>query len=116
MPGAVVGGHELEQFAVAPNQEMGRDFGASNQLEVGVGVPVQLVGEQALDLVTTIVAGGQADGMNQGQVDRGAWRARAKVGRVDAAGLGAPAIWPGVVRHWCAHSASTSGSKRSPST
>jgi hypothetical protein len=72
--------HELHQFAVASNEEMGGHRQASNLLEVGVGIPIELVGEQLFDLGATELARRQADGVDDDQVDQGAIWPRAKVG------------------------------------
>ncbi len=53
-------------------------------LEIGMRLPVELVGEQPLDLVAAVVAGRQADGMQHDQVDARACRARPEVGRGQA--------------------------------
>jgi len=79
MPGAVMHRYELEQFTVTTNHEVRRDFGSPDLLEVGVGIPVELVGEQALDFVSAIDAWGQADRVDDGQVDGDVTRTRPEV-------------------------------------
>lgn len=70
-----------------------------------MGVPVQLVGEERLHLLATVLAGRQADGMDHQQIDAGAWGSGAEVGRIQSLGGCIPTLVPkaggfsGVVRH-----------------
>lgn len=53
---------------------MSRDFQAAQRLEIGVGIPVELIGEQLLDLIAPIATGRQADRMQYDQIDvRAVW-------------------------------------------
>src|SRR5690606_3543799 len=94
MPGAIERRDELQQFAVAADHEMSGYLGTSDGFEVRMGVPVQPVGDEPFDLVTTVLAGRQADRVDDGQVDPGLGRARAEVWRGDAPGLRMPALCP----------------------
>lgn len=80
VPGAVCAGDKLHHFARAKDQEVRRDFQSADGLKVGVGVPVQRVGEKLLDLRAAVLAGRQADRVHDDEVDVGAGRAGAEVG------------------------------------
>ena len=80
VPSAVVATDKLPQAAVTADEKVGRDLQAPDGLEVRVGVPVELVAKQLPDFGATIDAGRQANGMQHQQVNRGLWRAGAKVG------------------------------------
>ena len=71
---------KLHQLAVAPNEEMGGYRQTPNLLEVGVRVPIKLVGKQLFDFRATKLAWWQTDGVDDDQVDPGAFWPRAKVG------------------------------------
>ena len=71
MPGTVVTTDELPDFALSLNEEMGRDFEATNALEVRVCVPIQLVGEQLMHSLRAVFTRWQADGVNHDQIDLG---------------------------------------------
>ncbi len=53
---------------------MRRHFGSADFVEIGMAVPVELVGEQLLDFGTTEFTGWQADAMQDNQVDLSASR------------------------------------------
>lgn len=109
VPGARVQGDELHQLAIAPNKKMRRHRQTANLLEVGVGVPVELVGKQLFDLWAAVLTRWQADGVDDDQVDQGAVRSWAKVGRGADPGTGqpaagvAPALGLGIVVTLCRH-------------
>ena len=85
MPGARLHGGELPEFARAADVEVGRHLQAAYLAEPGVDVPVQRIGEQALHFVAAVLAGRQADGVDDDEVDHHARRTRANVGRGAAA-------------------------------
>ena len=68
MPGACITADKLPEFACAADKKMRRYLRAANALKIGVSVPIQLVGEQALNVVVAVPAGRQADGVNHDQV------------------------------------------------
>src|SRR5450830_1698582 len=94
MPGPLIAIDELPQFAIASDVEVRRHFQAADLTEVGVGIPVQLVGEQSLDFVTAILTRRQADRVQHDQVDAGVLGTRAEVGRGQSPGGRVPATLP----------------------
>ena len=80
VPCPVIATHKLPQRASAGNKEMRRNLQAANALEVGMRLPVELIGKEALDIAVAKLAGRQADGVDDDQVDQRAFRARAEVG------------------------------------
>lgn len=64
MPSAVITTDELANFALASDKKMGRYFDCANGLEVGMGIPVKLVGKKCLYLIASIHPGGQANGVH----------------------------------------------------
>jgi len=80
VPGSVVGADKLPQAAVSADIKVRGYLQAPDLREVGVGIPIQLVGEQRLHLLAAVLAGGQADGVNDEQIDAGICRPEAKVG------------------------------------
>lgn len=64
MPGSVIAADKLPQGAIAPNVEVRRHLQPPDLPKVRVGVPVQLIGEQGLDLVAAVLTGRQADGVH----------------------------------------------------
>jgi hypothetical protein len=79
VPGAVVAADKLPKRAVASDQEVRRHLQAANALKVRVGIPVELVGEEAKHRVAAILAGRQADGVDHDQVDASCRRAWPKI-------------------------------------
>jgi hypothetical protein len=69
MPGAPIAVDELQQAAVAPDQEMRRDTQAAQRFEVRMGPWVQPAQEQVVDVGTAVLAGWQADRVQDHQVD-----------------------------------------------
>lgn len=94
VPGAVIAAHKLPQRAITANVEVRRDFQSANALIVGVCIPIELVGEQALNRIATVLAWGQADGVDHDQVDAGAPWTWPEVGRRQFLGLRVPALLP----------------------
>jgi hypothetical protein len=80
MPGAVVATDELLEFAMAPDKKVGRHLHPLDAFEVGVPVPVELVGEQALHIVTTILTRGKTDAMQNDQINHCAFCTRTVIG------------------------------------
>jgi hypothetical protein len=64
MPRALFATDKLHQAAVASNYKMRRNLHIANLCEVGVGIPVKLVGKKRFYLVATIDAGRQTDGVD----------------------------------------------------
>lgn len=98
MPGATIERYELHELAVAANQQMRRDFNATNLIEIGMTVPVQRFREQLLDFRTAEFAGRQADAVQNQQLGRSAFRPLVLIGAVtlpcwlDKSGLGIDAV------------------------
>jgi hypothetical protein len=61
MPGAVIATHKLPEFTPALNEKVRRDLQAFDLLEVGMGIPVQLVGKQLLHRIPAKLTRRQAD-------------------------------------------------------
>lgn len=59
-----------------------------------MGLPVELVGEQRLHFLAAVMAGRQADGVDDEQIDAGAWGPGAKVGRIQPLSASVPAVVP----------------------
>ncbi len=76
-PGICV--YELNQLAIPTNKKVGRDFHAPDALEVGMGRPVQLIGEELLDFGSSVSPGWQADRMHNDQVNASVMGTRAEV-------------------------------------
>jgi len=72
--------HELYELSIAPDKQMGRDFEASDLVEVLMTVPVQRVGKQLFDFRTTELARRQADAVQDNEISVHASRARILVG------------------------------------
>ena len=94
MPGAMVAADKLPKQAAALDIKVGRYLQAPNALKVGVCVPVELVGEEPLHRVATVLAWRQADGVDHNQVNEGPSRAQSEVGGSQAPGLWVPALMP----------------------
>jgi len=99
MPCTVVAADELPDFALPLNEEMRRHLETANALEVRVCTPIQLVGEQLLDVLGAILARWQADGMKHDQINLGLRWAGAKVGRCTFFYGLAPAVLPMIEVH-----------------
>ena len=80
VPGPVVGAHKLPQATVSPNVEVRGHLQAPDLREIGVGIPVELVGEQCLHLLAAVLARRQTDGVNDKQINAGVCRSGSKVG------------------------------------
>jgi hypothetical protein len=94
MPRSVVAADKLPNCASALNEKVRRNFKAPNALKVGVCVPIELVGEQLLDLTTAIHTRWQADGMNHDQINHCLGGACTKVGRLAGLSALAPSVLP----------------------
>lgn len=81
MPRPVVARDELDQLAVAPDEEMRRDLQGADSGEVGMARRVQPVGEEVKDVVAAELARRQADGMDHDQPGRFAGRPGIEVRR-----------------------------------
>jgi hypothetical protein len=70
VPGTSGAGNELDQFAIAPDQEVRRNSQAMYLAKVGMGRRVELVGEQGDNSSSTELAWWQADGVDDDQAHR----------------------------------------------
>src|SRR5690606_666691 len=68
MPGAPAEGDVLDELAVASDDEMRRDFEPAQALKIRMGVMIEGVGEQLVDVRTAELGGRQTDAMNDKQV------------------------------------------------
>ena len=75
MPCALLKRHELDEFAVAPYQQVRRHFEPANLVEKGVGIPVEAVGEQGFYFRTAKSARRKTDAMQHDQLRRRSIRA-----------------------------------------
>lgn len=71
VPRALITTDKLPKFPLALDVKVGRHLHAQNGLEVGVFVPVKLVGKQALDLITAVLSWWQADRVQHDQIRLG---------------------------------------------
>src|ERR1019366_8136402 len=92
MPGPLVARDELEQRTVATHEGMRRDPEGANRLEIWVRAPVEPIGEEPLDRVAAVFARGQADRMDDDEVDHRSGRPRSEVWRRDPHGLAQPTV------------------------
>ena len=68
MPGTVITADKLPELATAANIEM-RGYGETpDALEIGVCLPVQLVGEQLLHFIAAVLTWRQTDRMQHDQI------------------------------------------------
>lgn len=94
MPGAIVTADELQQLPSATNEKMGGNLQTADLLEVGVGIPIQGIGEQGLHLGATILTRWQADRVQHHQVDVRSLRTRAEIRRIQTPGEAIPTLVP----------------------
>ena len=80
MPGPVVTADKLPEFAFPLDEEVGRHLQSLDLLEVGVRIPVEPVGEQALHRITAKLARRQADGVQHHQIHQAVRRTRPEIG------------------------------------
>ncbi len=69
MPGAVVTADKLPKCASAADEKVRRNLKSLDALEVGMRVPVELVGEQALHIAVAEFPRRQADRVNHDQIN-----------------------------------------------
>ena len=69
MPGSVITADELPKLAPAADEKVRRNLHAANALKVSMRVPIQLVGEQTLNVVSAVLAWRQANGVDHDQID-----------------------------------------------
>ena len=69
MPGTPAAGNELDDVAVAANEEVCRDPDVPDGLEVGMGIPVQCAGEQRCHRIAYEVTRRKTDVVNDDQAD-----------------------------------------------
>ena len=70
VPGSCIATDKLPDFTPPLDIKMGRYLQTFNRFEVRMGIPVQCVGKQLLNLGTTINAWWQADRMQDDQIDQ----------------------------------------------
>ncbi len=80
MPSTILATNELPQVTIAPDVKVRRHLHAFDAFEIRVRIPVKLVSEEALNLVTAKVTRRQADGMQNQQINAGVTGAGAEVG------------------------------------
>ena len=112
VPSAVVGADKLPQTTIAADEKVRRHTQTLDLQKVGVRLPVKLVGKERGHFGPAILAGRQADRVDHQQINAGAFRSGAMVGRIESVGRGVPAMVPklGVVRGRCGHGASAAQS------
>ena len=71
VPCALITADKLPKFALAPDVKVRRHLHAQDGLEVGVFIPVKLIGKQALDMIATVLPGWQADRVQHDQIRLG---------------------------------------------
>src|SRR5690606_12412939 len=81
MPGAVVGGDELHDAAVTPDEEMGRYAHIAQPVQPRVGVEIELVLKEINHFRAAKLPGRQADVVQHQQVGILLRRAGIKIGR-----------------------------------
>ena len=81
VPGALGAGNELDQLAIAPDQEMRRHVEVAQGPVVRVGGGIEGVGEQPDDGITAELARRQADVVHDQQRDRRVLRTLVEIGR-----------------------------------
>ena len=74
MPGAHGNWNELEDFSVATNKKMGRDFESIERGKTGVRVDIELIKEQPNHRIPTELPGWEADSMNHNDLYLDAFR------------------------------------------
>lgn len=85
MPGALGAGDELNQLAVAADEEVAGDFEIFDGFVVGMFARVEPVGEEIDHARPAELIRRQADVVDDDQLDRAALRARVEIGRGDVA-------------------------------
>jgi hypothetical protein len=83
VPGAALDRDELDQLAVAADEEVRGNPHPMDFSEVWVRVWVQPVGEQALDGIAAVLAGRQADRVQDYKGDFATRRALVLIGRIN---------------------------------
>ncbi len=79
MPGTLGERYKLDEFAVASDQQMRRNFHASDLAKIRVCVPIELIQKQSLYLITTKLARGKTDAVQNNHIQRGAIRPRISI-------------------------------------
>ena len=90
MPGAGMERHKLGYAAIALDQQVGRYLQFAQLRKIRVGATVQLIAEKLLHRTGAKLARGQADIVDQQQVDNRICRAFVIVGRVAMPGICEP--------------------------
>ena len=94
MPGTLVATDKLAQVPIAADEKVRGHLHAFDAFEIRMRVPIQRIGEQALDLVTAKLPGWQADGVDHDKVNPRVYRAWTEIGRGYPACKLVPAITP----------------------
>ena len=92
MPGAQAARNELQQPAVAPDQEMGGDAQMPDLGVIGMRLRVEGAGKQPLDAVAAELSRRKGNGVDHDQLRRGALGSRIAVRRGHAKRAGQPAL------------------------
>ena len=74
MPGTHSDWNELEDFSVATNEKMGRDFESFEREKTGVRVDIELIKEQSNHRIPTKLPGRETDSMKHNDLYLGAFR------------------------------------------
>lgn len=94
MPCTVVAADKLPKSAGAADEKVRRNLKPPDALEVGMRVPVELIGEQALHIAIAELPWRQADRVNHDQVNPRTGRPLIKVGRGHGPCMTVPALPP----------------------
>jgi hypothetical protein len=94
MPGPGVATYKLQEFAMAPDVEVGGHLQPSDVVKPRVFIPVQLVGKEPLHLIPAVLARRQTDRMNNNEFDTGAIRSCAEIWRRQLVRETVPALVP----------------------
>jgi len=69
VPGSLVKGDTLNRLACAIDQKMRRDAQMGNFVEIRMGCGIELVAEELFNICSAETAGGEADAMNNEEVN-----------------------------------------------
>lgn len=94
VPGAVIAADKLPKGAISANVKVRGDFQPPYGLKVGVRIPIELVGEQALHTVAAILTRWEADRVDHDQVNANLCRSGSEIGRFQSLSLVMPAVLP----------------------
>ena len=81
MPSSIKAADELPKIAIASDEKVRRHLRTFDRFEVRVRAPIQLVGEELLNLISTKLTWRKANGVQNKQIDPGTLRSWTEVGR-----------------------------------